>query len=93
MRDYEIVWILGGGADEKEGQESADKMRQLVVSLGGSVTAVKPWGKRSLAYHIGRDSEGFYLETQFSLDPSRANEFAQAVTADRDIIRHLIVKK
>lgn len=93
LREYEIVWILGGGADEKEGRESADKMRQLVDSLGGNVTAVKPWGKRTLSYQIGNDTEGFYVETQFSMDPSKANEFAQAVTADRGIIRHLIVKK
>lgn len=93
MRDYEIVWILGDGADEKEGRESADKMSQLVASLGGNVTAVKPWGKRTLSYQIGVDTEGFYVETQFSMDPSKANEFAQAVNADRGIIRHLIVKK
>ena len=93
MQDYEIVWILGSGADAKAGRESADKVRQLVSSLGGKTTAVKPWGKRTLAYPIEKNREGFYVESQFSLDPGRANEFGSAINADRDIIRHLIVKK
>lgn len=93
MRDYEIVWILGDGAGDKEGRESADKVRELISSLGGTTTAVKPWGKRTLAYPINRNKEGFYLESQFSLDPTKAIDFRRAIDADRGIIRHLIVKK
>ena len=93
MRDYEIVWILGGGAGEKEGRASAEKVRELISSLGGKTTAVKPWGKRSLAYPIEHNQEGYYMESQYSLDPAKANDFRRAVDADREIIRHLIVKK
>lgn len=93
MRDYEIVWILGGGAGENEGRESAEKMQSLIGSLGGKTTSVKPWGKRTLSYQIQKNTEGYYVESQYSLDASRANEFARAVEADRSIIRHLIVKK
>lgn len=93
MREYEIVWILGDGAGDNEGRASAEKVRELISSLGGETAAVKPWGKRSLAYPIERNTEGFYLESQFSLDPSRANEFGRAIDADREIIRHIIVKK
>ena len=93
MRDYEIVWILGDGAGDNEGRASAEKIRELVSSLGGKTTAVKPWGKRSLAYPIERYTEGFYIESQFSLDPSKANDFRRAIDADREIIRHIIVKK
>ena len=93
MRDYEIVWILGRGAGAKEGDESVERMRSLVGSLGGKVSEVNPWGKRNFAYPIEKETEGFYVEAQFKLDAARTPELEQACNADRGIIRHLIVKK
>ncbi|MXZ03012.1 MAG: 30S ribosomal protein S6 [Chloroflexi bacterium] len=88
-----MVWILGGGASAKEGDESVERVRALVGSLGGEVGDVNPWGKRNLAYPIEKQTEGFYVEAQFKLDAARTPELEQACNADRQIIRHLIVKK
>ena len=87
------MWILGGGASAKEGDESVERVRALVGSLGGEVGDVNPWGKRNLAYPIEKQTEGFYVEAQFKLDAARTPELEQACNADRQIIRHLIVKK
>ena len=87
------MWILGGGAGAKEGEESVERVRTLVGSLGGEVGEVNPWGKRNLAYPIEKETEGFYVEAQFKLDAARTPELEQACNADRQIIRHLIVKK
>jgi small subunit ribosomal protein S6 len=93
LRDYEIVWILGGEAGAKEGEESAERVRTLVGTLGGEVDEVNPWGKRNLAYPIEKNTEGYYVEAQLKLDATRAPELDRACNADREIIRHLIVKK
>ncbi len=93
LRDYEIVWILGGAAGEKEGDASVERVRALVDSLGGEVGDVNSWGKRNLAYPIDKNTEGYYVEAQFKLDPVRSPELDQACNADRQIIRHLIVRK
>ena len=87
------MWVLGGGASAKEGDESVERVRALVGSLGGEVGEVNPWGKRNLAYPIEKQTEGFYVEAQFKLDAARTPELEQACNADRQIIRHLIVKK
>ena len=93
LRDYEIVWILGGTAGEKEGDASVERVRALVDSLGGEIGDVNSWGKRNLAYPIDKNTEGYYVEAQFKLDPVRSSELDQACNADRQIIRHLIVRK
>ena len=87
------MWILGGEASAKAGDESVERVRALVGSLGGEVGDVNPWGKRNLAYPIEKQTEGFYVEAQFKLDAARTPELEQACNADRQIIRHLIVKK
>ena len=85
LKDYEIVWILGGGAGQKEGDASVERVRALVGDLGGKVDEVKPWGKRNLAYPIEKHTEGYYVEAQFKLDPARSPELENACNADREI--------
>ena len=87
------MWILGGGAGAKEGEESVERVRSLVGSLGGEVGEVNPWGKRNLAYPIEKQTEGYYLEAQLKLEAAHAQELDRACNADRGIIRHLIVRK
>ncbi len=87
------MWILGGAAGEKEGDASVERVRALVDSIGGEVGDVNSWGKRSLAYPIEKNTEGYYVEAQLKLDPARSPELDQACNADRQIIRHLIVRK
>lgn len=87
------MWILGDGAGAKEGEESVERVRALVGSLGGEVGEVNPWGKRNLAYPIEKNTEGYYVEAQLKLDTTRAQDLDRACNADRGIIRHLIVRK
>ncbi len=87
------MWILGGGAGAKEGEASTERVRALVGSLGGEVGEVNPWGKRNLAYPIEKNTEGYYVEAQLKLDSAQAPELDRACNADREIIRHLIVRK
>ncbi len=93
LRDYEIVWILGGGAEAKEGDASVERIRALVDSLNGEFGEVNPWGKRNLAYPIEKHTEGYYIEAQLKLDATQAQALDRACNADRQIIRHLIVRK
>ncbi len=87
------MWILGGGAGEREGDASVEKLRGVVDSLGGEVDEIEPWGKRNLSYPINKQTEGYYLLAQFKMESLRAPELDRAILADRDVIRHLIVRK
>ena len=59
MRKYELVWILGSDAGEDQGTESVEKITSLVSSAGGEVSGTDVWGKRTLAYPILKNTEGF----------------------------------
>lgn len=92
MRKYELVWILGNDAGEEQGTESIEKITSLVTDAGGEVSSTDVWGKRTLAYPIQKNNEGYYLQANFELDGSRAQDLEHAIDADQSIIRHLLVR-
>lgn len=92
MRKYELVWILGSDAGEEQGTESVDKITSLVSNAGGEVSGTDVWGKRTLAYPIEKNTEGYYLQANFEIDGVKAPELERAIDADQSIIRHLLVR-
>ncbi len=92
MRKYELVWILGSDADEDQGAESVEKITSLVTDIGGEISGTDVWGKRTLAYPIQKNTEGYYLQANFEIDGAKAPEIERAIGADQSIIRHLLVR-
>lgn len=92
MRKYELVWILGGDAGEEQGAESVEQITSLVTDAGGVMSSTDAWGKRSLAYPIKKNEEGYYIQANFELDGTKAPGLERAIEADQSIIRHLLVR-
>jgi small subunit ribosomal protein S6 len=92
LRKYELVWILGSEADEEQGTESVEKITSLVAGVGGEVSGTDIWGKRTLAYPILKNTEGYYFQMNFEIDGAKAPELERAIGADQSIIRHLLVR-
>ena len=92
LRKYELVWILGNDASEEQGTESVEKITSLVTDAGGEVSGTDVWGKRTLAYPIQKNTEGYYLQANFELDGIKTQELERGIDADQSIIRHLLVR-
>ena len=92
LRKYELVWILGSETDEEQATGSVDKITSLVSDAGGEVSGTDVWGKRTLAYPIQKNTEGYYLQANFEIDGAKAPELEHAIGADQSIIRHLLVR-
>jgi len=57
---YETTFILEPGLDENRLNEELEKVSQWIKELGGQVVEVQRWGKRRLAYEIGKRRDGIY---------------------------------
>ena len=58
----------------------------------GLMSSTDAWGKRSLAYPIKKNEEGYYIQANFELDGTKAPDLERAIEADQSIIRHLLVR-
>ena len=92
MPSYELVFIISPEVADEDTPDVANKVSELINKSGGSVTEIKQWGRRKLAYPIKRFAEGSYVFTQLELEPASAKELEANLRLSGDILRHLLIK-
>ena len=93
MRDYELTVVISPSvADDEVTATLEKKVSQLITERGGSITEVKPWGRKKLAYPIKNHNEGNYVLTIFKMDPNLTAELESSLELSEEILRHLLVR-
>jgi small subunit ribosomal protein S6 len=86
------MWLLGAEADADAGAASVDKVTAWIKDGGGKVSSAALWGRRTLSYEVANNREGTYFLANFSLDSAATQTLEQAITADQEIIRHVLIR-
>ena len=92
MRDYELMVVLDPNLDEGAVAALNARVQNLVTQRGGSIQSVDNWGRRRLAYPIGRFRDGIYVLTRLQLAPNTAVEIDRALTLTESVIRHRLFR-
>lgn len=90
MRRYELMLLLSPDLEDDKLQAAVEKVTRAIVNGGGSLTKVSPWGKRRLAYDIGRHREASYFLIQFDIEPAQVREIERGMLITEEILRHLV---
>ncbi len=93
LHEYELVVVMNPEIAEDDVPAAIERVTTAVMSRGGEVVEVTPWGRRKLAYPVRKHLEGNYVLTQIRLDPARAHELESGLTISDDIIRHLLIRR
>jgi small subunit ribosomal protein S6 len=51
------------------------------------------WGKRRLAYEVNHLREGYYVLTEFQIEPGRVPEMESTLKISDTVFRHVIVRR
>ena len=92
LRDYELVLIVSPEVTNEALETTIEKTSQLATGKGGSITDVEQWGKRKLAYPIGRFMEGSYVLIRLKLKPALTRELQAKLGISDDVLRHLLIR-
>src|SRR6266581_2936278 len=84
--------VLDPNLDEAAIETLNTRVQTLVTQRGGSVENVDTWGRKRLAYPIGRFRDGFYVLNRLQLPPTAATEIERALKLTESVIRHLLVR-
>jgi small subunit ribosomal protein S6 len=90
MRRYELMLLLRPDLEDDKLQAAVEKVTRSIVNGGGSLSKVSPWGKRRLAYDIGRHREASYFLIHFDIEPSQVREIERGLLITEEILRHLV---
>lgn len=92
-KTYEFVALFSPELSEKELQEAQDFVVDLVKKYEGEIINTDVWGKKFLAYSIGKLTEAFYVYYDLNLPTQNVQDFDKDVRLSGKIIRHLVVIK
>ena len=87
-RRYEAVYIFDTALEDATIAEKLEKIQSL-LSLA-EPAEIEHWGRRELAYKIGRHENGYYIISRFTTDPTTLPEFERALKLEDGVVRHLI---
>lgn len=91
MNKYESVIILSANATEDATVAFGEKMKEL-ISANGELTNVEEWGKKTLAYEIKKQKEGYYILFTFDAKPEFIAEFERVLRLDEIVLKHIVIK-
>jgi small subunit ribosomal protein S6 len=89
---YELTFILGETATEVEGTAKTKEITEQIKKLEGTVTKDEQWGRRELAYPIGKNRSGFYVTLWFDAPGAAVKPLEQSLRFDESVIRFLTTK-
>jgi small subunit ribosomal protein S6 len=91
-RQYELVYIVSPEATEQEIADLHTQIEQIVQRYHGTFDKTENWGRRKLAYDIGKHREGTYVVETITGSGELVKEIDRRLRVIDQVIRHLIVR-
>ena len=91
MNSYETLFVVNPNLSEEDTKAVIDKFT-AIIGENGSVTEVKEWGKRRLAYPINYINEGYYVLVDFEAAAELPAELERRFRIDENILRSIVVR-
>ena len=92
MNKYESVIIISPNLDEGEIEGIITEITDL-INKDGEVTKVDKKGKKTLAYEIKKNKEGYYIIFYFEAKADVIFELERNYRINENIIKFITVKK
>ncbi|HKO16586.1 MAG TPA: 30S ribosomal protein S6 [Gemmatimonadaceae bacterium] len=87
-RQYEAVYVFDSQLEDAAINDRLGRFHTLLGNPGDM--QLNHWGRRQLAYPIGRRDTGYYVVARFGAEPTTLPEYERAIKLDDGVLRHLI---
>ena len=91
-RKYELVYVVSPDATDEQVADLHTQVAAIVQRIGGEIEKTDNWGRRKLAYEIGRHKEGTYVLEVINGTGELMKEIDRRLKVTDLVIRHLVVR-
>ncbi len=91
MPRYETLYIVQPALADEQLDEIVRAFEEVIPTNNGRLIKTEKWGRRRLAYRIGRHWEGYYVVTEYEGDGSTQRELERRMRIHEHLMRHLTV--
>ena len=92
VRQYELVYILSPDATEQDVADLHAQVESIIARYQGELAKTENWGRRKLAFRIGKHREGIYVLEVFTGTGELTKELDRRLKVIDSVIRHLCVR-
>jgi small subunit ribosomal protein S6 len=87
-RQYEAVYVFDSTLEDTAITDKLDRFHGLLGKPADM--QLTHWGRRQLAYQIGRRDTGYYVIARFGAEPTALPEYERAIKLDEGVFRYLV---
>src|SRR5690554_5797615 len=91
-RKYELVYVISPEASDEQVNELHAQVEAIVQRTNGQIEKTENWGRRKLAYEIGRHLEATYVLEVLTGGGDMVKELDRRLKVSDLIIRHLVIR-
>ena len=91
-RKYELVYVVSPDASDDQVAELQTQVEGIIQRLNGQLEKTDNWGRRKLAYEIGRHKEGIYVLHVINGSGELMKEIDRRLKVFDNVIRHLVCR-
>ena len=91
QRQYETIYILRSDAAREVTEAVAERVTEA-IKTAGSVTKIENWGRRKLAYAMGRQKRGLYVYFQYAGVGDLVSEVERTLRLQESVLKFQTVK-
>jgi small subunit ribosomal protein S6 len=92
LRQYELVYLLPPDSTEQQVTDVHDQVAAVVSRMDGQIEKTDNWGRRRLAYEIGRFKEAVYVLEIINGTGELMKEIDRRLKVLDQVVRHLVVR-
>ena len=92
MRHYEVVFLVHPDQSEQV-PAMVEKYRSLIEGNGGQIHRCEDWGRRPLAYTIGKVHKAHYVLMNVEIDQPTMDDMANMFKFSDAVIRNLVIRR
>ena len=91
-RLYELVYVIAPDVGDDGVAALHTQVEEIVTAGGGEIEKTDNWGRRRLAYEIGRYREGTYVLELIRSPGELVSELDRRLKVSDNILRYLVVR-
>jgi small subunit ribosomal protein S6 len=92
VREYETIYILRGDIDPDGAERVSSRVSDVVAREQGKLVKVESWGRRRLAFEIGKQRRGVYMFLRYLGRGSVVTELERNLRVFDSVIRYQTVQ-
>lgn len=91
-REYETIFVIHPDTPTEVVDQIANRLTDVISRLEGKLLKAENWGKRRLAYPVGKQMKGTYIYLKYLGYSDMVYEVERNIRMLEPVIKHLTVK-